>query len=399
MNHDERMVITNNPAISAIYFALLQCGYDYYSFERSAEHIRAVKRFQQTNTSSQFFSETKQDTCDIYPYWPRAAMLETATFYIRPDMTDFADVEMYQDFIMSAGNISDEERNHSFWEWVALFPSELKKVLLSDSFKNYMNWENPWIQQQNVVHEKNLRLLKSCIDFCIELYPSPVKSVRLVLSPIKCVYSSDYHMVGECFIFSSGAFKIESVIHEFLHHIVHPTVLKYKNKILAYTSQYEGIDPSYYLTGNDDGKLNAFEEFLVRSLAKTFLCNIPPTDLDKYIAACLSNIDSHSTSMPCYCGHDCAKCVTYLATKNNDDTLREQSRRFYQEEFGQDISLEKFNCSGGRSDDVFELCQACPFKKCCMEKNVESCSECPQYPCKTLSDYQAKYVNRCNQLE
>lgn len=101
----------------------------------------------------------------------------------------------------------------------------------------------------------------------------------------------------------------------------------------------------------------------------------------------------------CYCGHDCAKCVTYLATKNNDDALREQPRRFYQEEFGQDIPLEQFNCSGGRSDDVFALCQQCPFKRCCKEKNVESCCECPEYPCKTLSDYQAQYVNQCNQIQ
>lgn len=27
-------------------------------------------------------------------------------------------------------------------------------------------------------------------------------------------------------------------------------------------------------------------------------------------------------SMPCYCGHDCAKCITYIATKRNDDSLQ-----------------------------------------------------------------------------
>lgn len=100
----------------------------------------------------------------------------------------------------------------------------------------------------------------------------------------------------------------------------------------------------------------------------------------------------------CYCGHDCAKCVTYLATQNNDDTLREQSRRFYKEEFGQDIPLEKFNCSGGKSEDVFELCKGCPFKKCCKEKNLESCSKCSEYPCQDLSEYQTKHVNKSNQF-
>lgn len=27
----------------------------------------------------------------------------------------------------------------------------------------------------------------------------------------------------------------------------------------------------------------------------------------------------------CYCGHDCSKCITYIATQRNNDTLRRQS--------------------------------------------------------------------------
>lgn len=33
----------------------------------------------------------------------------------------------------------------------------------------------------------------------------------------------------------------------------------------------------------------------------------------------------------CYCGHDCSKCVTYIATQRNDDNLRRQSQRFYKD--------------------------------------------------------------------
>ena len=100
----------------------------------------------------------------------------------------------------------------------------------------------------------------------------------------------------------------------------------------------------------------------------------------------------------CYCGHDCSRCVTYIATQTDDDTLREQSQRFYKEQFRKDIPLEKFNCWGGRTDKVFELCQDCPFVKCCKERSVDSCHKCPKYPCKEISDYQAKYVNKCNQI-
>ena len=100
----------------------------------------------------------------------------------------------------------------------------------------------------------------------------------------------------------------------------------------------------------------------------------------------------------CYCGHDCSRCVTYIATQTDDDSLREQSQSFYKEQFRIDIPLEKFNCCGGRTDNVFELCQDCPFRKCCIERNISSCNLCPEYPCAMLKDYQIKYVNKCNQI-
>lgn len=103
-------------------------------------------------------------------------------------------------------------------------------------------------------------------------------------------------------------------------------------------------------------------------------------------------------SLQCYCGHDCAKCITYIATQKNDDNLRRQSQSFYKEKFSLDIPLEKFNCEGGRAKNVFELRKGCPFAKCCKKRGVDSCSKCPEYPCKEISDYLDKYVNKCNQI-
>ena len=100
----------------------------------------------------------------------------------------------------------------------------------------------------------------------------------------------------------------------------------------------------------------------------------------------------------CCCGHDCSRCLTYLATINNDENLRKQSQSFYKTEFVIDIPLKDIHCLGGRSEDVFCLCKECPFVKCCKEHNVERCIECFEYPCKTIKEYQEKYVNKCNQI-
>lgn len=60
---------------------------------------------------------------------------------------------------------------------------------------------------------------------------------------------------------------------------------------------------------------------------------------------------------PCYCGHDCARCVTYLATVRDDE---------------------------GR----FCLSHGCPFRKCCHERGSNSCAECGDSPCPMIEDYQ-----------
>ena len=112
----------------------------------------------------------------------------------------------------------------------------------------------------------------------------------------------------------------------------------------------------------------------------------------------ICRVESDEQLKKCYCGHDCAKCVTYIATQSDDDDLRVRSQSFYKEQFGQDIPLGKFNCTGGRTDNVFILCQECPFRKCCQEREIEACEICSDYPCEMLRDYQINYVNKCNQM-
>lgn len=279
--------ITNIPAISAIYYALLQSGYDYYSFGRTQEQIETIKSFYNSKLFYNFFSRTKQSTCKTYSYWPRAALLETAVFYMDADLAQFSDFESYKAFVMTASNLQDIERDENFWSWIADFPKELNKVINSESFNRYLIWENTWIEEQNKANTENLKTFQDIIKTCISHYNAKISNIKIALSPIKCAYSSDYHFVDGQFIFSSGEFKLESVTHEILHHIVHPMVQEHKDKIVIWDNHYDGIDSSYYHSDNDSGKMNAFEEFLVRSLTKEFLENTQTTDLKEYICKLL----------------------------------------------------------------------------------------------------------------
>ena len=278
-----RIIISHIPKISAIYFALLQWGYDYHSVGRNEEHIEALRQYLDDKMQLEFFSKVRQAFCEVYPYWPRAALLEKAAFYLNEERMCFEEFDILYENIMSAGNISDEERNQSFWEWINDFPHSLCEILSNDTFANYLEWEKDWISQQKAKYEKELQMIQRCVEACVNKYNSQVQVIQIVLNPIKCVYSADYHLHEKCFVFCSGEFKTESIIHEFLHHIVHPIVIAQKNVVLSRKTEFPDVDNSYYLVGNEEGYLNAFEEYMVRELTKDILAGKYPSDIAEYL--------------------------------------------------------------------------------------------------------------------
>lgn len=278
-----KISIVSIPEISAVYFALLQCGYDCFSAGRSREHCGRIRSFLGAGPVLPFFSGVRQDTCKVYPYWPRAALLETASFYLNPGGSSFRDFDAFRERVLSAGNLAENERGQAFWDWVAGFPAALSAVLASAPFRRYLDWEDRWIAGQNAVYEKELHLLQRCLDACVSRYASPVREAFILLNPIKSVYSADYHWNGGCFLCSSGAFQAEAVVHEFLHPVVHPAVIEAADLVLANRRTYPELDPSYCLSGDETGQLNAFEEYAVRKLTQAVLRMDYPENLPDYL--------------------------------------------------------------------------------------------------------------------
>ena len=283
MRNAKNLTISNIPEISAIYFALLQSGYGYYAMGRSQDHCNKIQEYIGNKKVPSFFAGVKQNTCEVYSYWPRAAILETASFYLSSNHVNFCDFDAFRYQIMSANNIADNERDQRLWDWIEDFPLALSEVLTCDAFEIYLKWEQKWLATQNAMYDTDLRTIKNCLDVCVSKYGSPVRDIQIIINPIKCIYSADYHLGKDCFIYCSGAFQVESVIHEFLHHVVHPAVAEISDIVLAAKRTYPDIDESYYLSGDKVGQLNAFEEYAVRALTKDVMIENYPDELSSYL--------------------------------------------------------------------------------------------------------------------
>lgn len=105
----------------------------------------------------------------------------------------------------------------------------------------------------------------------------------------------------------------------------------------------------------------------------------------------------YAEPMECYCGHDCGHCVTRWASRLGLTFLRERTVRFYQDSVGRTIRTGDVYCKGGRTEEVFCLCEECPFMRCCKNKGLDSCCQCNN-PCGEYQNYKENFVNRCHQI-
>lgn len=91
------------------------------------------------------------------------------------------------------------------------------------------------------------------------------------------------------------------------------------------------------------------------------------------------------------CGLDCAKCDAFIATKNNDNKMRERvaidwTERHIMKEYSRPaLKAKDINCKGCLSDGpIYLYCGSCDIRKCGLKKGISSCEECSKYKCAIL---------------
>ncbi|MDY6434878.1 MAG: DUF3795 domain-containing protein [Synergistales bacterium] len=82
--------------------------------------------------------------------------------------------------------------------------------------------------------------------------------------------------------------------------------------------------------------------------------------------------------MIAYCGLDCEKCDAFIATKNNDNLLREKTAKLWAKLNNAPILPEHINCEGCKVEGVktFYCENLCAIRKCAIEKGINTCVDC-----------------------
>ncbi len=81
------------------------------------------------------------------------------------------------------------------------------------------------------------------------------------------------------------------------------------------------------------------------------------------------------------CGLYCGVCGIQTAHRTGDLRLKEKLAGAY------GVKPEDIQCRGCMSDLVFKYCQVCPIRKCALERKLEGCFQCPEFPCAHINNF------------
>jgi hypothetical protein len=249
--------ITSDEDINAIYTGLVLSGYEYSHIEKSPEIIKVIDHIKEQSFSSdvkRYFEHARQQTCEVYPFWPRASLLESAVFFMGSEGFMF---DKYCEYVNSCPNLTQEERNKDFFDWIITFPKYMGEIKENRIFQEINSQIQRIVNELSTVSaagkERIIDILKALaadcdiIDFTLDV----------LVCPLKCVYSADYFIEDSKMSIILGDFLPHSIVHEYMHIIVRPKIDKYRAEILSlFGKKRFNIDNSYYLENDERGFIN-----------------------------------------------------------------------------------------------------------------------------------------------
>ena len=85
------------------------------------------------------------------------------------------------------------------------------------------------------------------------------------------------------------------------------------------------------------------------------------------------------------CGLYCGVCAIYIAHRDDNLKFKERLVNVYKP---LTEAIDDVQCTGCLSEGIiFGFCQNCPIKSCVKEKEIESCTQCNEWPCKIINRF------------
>jgi hypothetical protein len=101
----------------------------------------------------------------------------------------------------------------------------------------------------------------------------------------------------------------------------------------------------------------------------------------------VANIRELDKKMAAVCGLYCEACSWFISTTEDPERLKRLAAQL-------NWSEEESKCYGCRSGKRLPYCGKCRMSACAAERGIDFCSECEEYPCNDLKQFQSAMPHR-----
>lgn len=101
------------------------------------------------------------------------------------------------------------------------------------------------------------------------------------------------------------------------------------------------------------------------------------------------------------CGFKCHICAAYEENIHSEEERKDVCDK-WKHYFDYELDLQKMHCNGccaHRYENDVMIHGDCQYRKCVIDKGIEYCHECSDYPCEKLSGYHAAYRSAYENLK
>ena len=260
-----------NKNIFTVFVGLIASGYDLVDKNCNCEIIKHIDMIEFGEEINSYFRQAKTGSCEVNPYWPRAFLLSLAGLHISEQAPfKYKDFDRLKNYIYDLENINPNEIGEETFSWLEQLPAKLQliqdKTEFQELWNNYLSVAKEGLESYNFIVSE---AITGIID-TFNISPDELPQIVVIPNLLQAPQATDYVIYENIIYIIKAKPDKESVIHEFLHHILGTKLKEQRERINKYMFLLtpvldEMIRYQYAWAYDEDSWNRVFEENFMRA--------------------------------------------------------------------------------------------------------------------------------------
>jgi hypothetical protein len=235
--NNKKITSTMNPLIKTsanvltVFIGLIASGYEFSYDKELAERIRTVKW---DDLAVEYFRKARTSYCDVYPYWPRGAMLVSASLNLdKSKRYEYNDFNSLKKSLANYSNIDPKEIGEETELWLLQLPTYYRLIRENAEFNNF--WVEYLKKTESVADQFTEAIYEAKNKVVSRFKISGIELPEIGVMPNILGFNGDFERIDGVIYVVCAQPDTSLVIHEYLHNIFEQGLKNMIDRIKEYS--------------------------------------------------------------------------------------------------------------------------------------------------------------------